>query len=485
MKLPSIAKVRASIYRSRLPAISFITGFALLTFELAAARILAPTIGSSTYVWTSVIGVIIAALSLGFYAGGRIADSRAKPTDVPVILLLAAGLTLLTLLSYEGSLQAVVEAFADNRMQAVVAALLLFAPTSFLIGITSPYLAKLNVTSLTSTGKSIASLDMFNAIGGILGTFTTGFILFGFIGSHQAIGLVALLLVAASWLIRPRTNTGHRLVASAVILLGALTPAGTIEGVIKIDSASAHYEIVQGFLGERQVTGLLTGPSGTQSAVYTNGSSEPVFWYTKQMTELTIDRKPTSVLVLGGGAFTMPQYLSSQLPDATIDVVEIDPRLHDISRDYFGYTDPSNVSEHFTDARTFVNQSTNMYDVILVDVYGDTSIPFTFITEEYAAALSKLVAPGGVVIANVIGGLEGRCRETLFAVDAAYRSQLPYVLYAKDPSRSDRRGNYVTLYSKAEQQIDGMKKLDSNGSRPYTDNFAPAERLYYECAEAV
>lgn len=468
-----------------LPGISFLTGFALLTFELAAARILAPTIGSSTYVWTGVIGVIIAALSAGFYIGGRVADRRARPTDVVALLLLAGVATIFTLLCYDSVLQSVVESFRDSRIQAVVAALVLFAPTSFLIGVTSPYLAKLNVTSLTSTGRAVASLDMFNAIGGIVGTFVTGFFLFGYIGSHQTIGLVSVLLVAASWGIRPRIYIGRRLIISAVVLIGAMSPAAVIEGITKIDTASAHYEVIQGFLGDRQVVGLMTGPSGTQSAVYANGVTDPVFWYTREMTRLAIAWQPESVLILGGGAFTMPQYLSTQLPDTQIDVVEIDPELRTISQDYFGYTNPSNVNEVFTDARSFVNQSMKKYDVVLVDVYGDTSIPFTFMTKEYGRALARLVAPGGVVIANVIGGLEGPCRETLYAVDAAYRSSLPHVLYARDPERTEQRVNHVLMYSTHKIHASGLRELKSINMAPYTDNFAPAERLYYECAEAV
>src|SRR5687768_11349177 len=101
------------IRRYRLELISFITGFSLLTYELAAARVLAPSIGSSTYVWTGVIGVIIAALSLGFFVGGRLADKRNKPIDLVILLLLASTMAVVTLLSYQGMLDAIVESITD------------------------------------------------------------------------------------------------------------------------------------------------------------------------------------------------------------------------------------------------------------------------------------------------------------------------------------------------------------------------------------
>ena len=142
-----------------------------MTFELAAARILAPTVGSSTYVWTSIIGTIIAALSFGFYVGGRIADARARRRDVMWLLLVASGLIALTTVLYPHVLPWLADLEIDVRAQAVMAALLLFAPTSFVLGTISPYLAKLNVTSLKTAGTAVANLSMWDALGGITGTF--------------------------------------------------------------------------------------------------------------------------------------------------------------------------------------------------------------------------------------------------------------------------------------------------------------------------
>jgi predicted membrane-bound spermidine synthase len=479
-----VKRVDGFIRHHRLELISFVTGFSLLTYELAAARVLAPSIGSGTYVWTGVIGVIIAALSLGFFAGGRVADVRNRLSDLVALLLLAAGAAVLTLLTYEGVLQSIVDSFEDNRVQSVVAALTLFAPTSFFIGMTSPYLAKLNVRSLKETGQSIASLDMLNAIGGIAGTFVTGFILFGYIGSHEAIGLVAVLLLLVSWLVAPRLHVGRRLIASGVLILCAFTPVSVVQGVISIDTASAHYQVVNGFIDDRLVTGLVTGPSGTQSAVYQSGTGEPVFWYVREAARVAIERQPDSVLILGGGAFTLPQYLGERLPDASIDVVEIDPELEDISREYFGYRNPANVTETFTDARAYLNQTQRRYDVVVVDVYGDSSIPFTFMTDEYGATLARVVKPQGIVIANIIGGLTGKCREALTAVDAAYRKHLPSVRYAAEPDRDARRANHLIVYSRQETEIEGFRELSLPKLTPYSDNFAPAERLHYSCRQA-
>ncbi len=309
--------------------------------------------------------------------------------------------------------------------------------------------------------------------------------MFGFIGSHQTIGLVAVLLIVISWLVAPRIHTGKRALVSAVLVLTALTPVASFPGIIGIDTASAHYEVISAFRNDRPITGLITGPSGTQSAVYQNGLSDPVFWYAQQVSRLTIDRQPESILVLGGGAFTLPQYLSEQLPNAEIDVVEIDPELETISQQYFRYQNPSSVNELFTDARTYVNQTERRYDVVIVDVYGDTSIPFTFMTKEYGKAVAGILKNDGIVIANIIGGQTGECRGALGAVDAAYRSQLPNAQYVNESGRPEDRANYIVVYSEHPQPVAGLRELPPFESPLYTDNFAPAERLYYECRLAM
>ena len=132
----------------RLGAAACVGGFALMAYELVAARLLAPSVGSSTYVWTGVIGVIIIALSAGCWLGGRVADYRHAPQDVGLLLIIAAALVVATMLSANDVLRWLTTALDEPRIQAVIAALVLFAPASFVLGAASPYLAKLNVSSL-------------------------------------------------------------------------------------------------------------------------------------------------------------------------------------------------------------------------------------------------------------------------------------------------------------------------------------------------
>ena len=466
---------------NKLEVISFVSGFALLAFELVAARVLAPSIGSSTYVWTSVIGIIIAALSLGYWVGGRIADLRSRPTDLAWLLMVTTVTVLLTQLLYLSTLDSVVSFIGDPRLQAVIASTILFAPTSFLLGALGPYLAKLNVVSLKTSGSQVASLSALNSVGGIAGTFVTGFFLFGYVGSRETFSIIIVLLLLTSWIVVPSYRTMQRAVLSVVVLLVTFLPSSTVEGIVNIDTPSSHYQVIDFSYNDQLVRGLTTGPRGIQSAVYASGSSQPVFWYAQEISRLALQQEPESLLILGGGAFTLPQYLAEQLPESQIDVVEIDPALEDISAQYFNYKAPANVRPVFQDARSYVNQTSKQYDVIIVDVYGDTSIPFSLITKQYGESIERAVAPGGRVIVNIIAGDVGPCKEVLGAVDAAYRQKLPYGAYSTQPGAAKDRANYIVSYAREATSDTVQVQLPRLKRQPYTDNFSPAERLYYDC----
>lgn len=470
-------------------AIAFVTGFSLMAYELVASRILAPTIGSSIYVWTSVIGVIIAALSLGFAAGGYLADRRVQETDIAWLLLASALTVALTLSASPAVLQLAVRLFADVRLQGVFASAFLFAPTSFLLGVISPYLARLKNVSVRTTGTTIASLSALNALGGIVGTFCTGFIFFAYLGSRETMLVVAIVLMLSSWLIQARQHTARRLILCAwtlVLILSTGFVAAQANTVATIDTPSATYRITHYTQAGKPVRGLATGPLGMQSAVYQNGSTDLVFAYTRAIADLA-GRAPQkqNILILGGGAFTLPQYLAQVHPDARIDVVEIDPRLVDISRRHFGYQDPPNVRVISQDARAFLNANTKKYDIIVVDVYSELLIPFSLSTTQYTRALKNASPHDGVILANIIGSGREGCSELLGALHHSYASQFPYHrAYPLEDSGLHALQNIIVAYSQSGPSWlpDAPVSLDVFRGPTLSDNFAPVERLKQNCA---
>lgn len=465
--------------------ISFLSGFALMAYELVAARLLAPTIGSSIYVWTSVIGIIIASLSLGYWLGGKLADARQKQIDVVILGLGSALFVVITMLTFTPALDWISSSIEDVRLQGVIASFILFAPASFLLGMKSPYLAKLNIKNLDTAGESVANLSALNSIGGILGTFITGFFFFGYLGSKETLVIVVVILLASSWLLVPRQRFLQRVMASIILLLISLLPTPvTANSVARIDTPSAHYDVSKFQYEGRTINGLTTGPGGIQSAVYTEGANDLVFWYTQYAGGVIEHYAPERILILGGGAFTLPSYLAQALPNSTIDAVEIDPELENISKEYFNYTKKENLNLIFSDARSFVNTTEEKYDAIFVDVYGDAYVPFQVLTAEYGARINALLKPGGMVVINAIVGVSEQCRELLGAIDSVYRPYFPYARWQTETGTPLSRGNYILIYTKYDEQIDTMKKLPvQSAGKQYTDNFMPAERLNYQCKQ--
>lgn len=274
----------------QLPVIAFVSGFVLMVFELAVARLLAPTLGSSVYVWTSVIGIVIAALSLGVWLGGNLADKRNARTDIVWLLISCSIAICFMLAASTGILDWLSNADYDQRIKGMLASLFLFAPTSFLIGTIGPYLAKFNVKSLETTGKSIANLDAMNAIGGIFGTFLTGFFLFALLGTRGIFFALILVLVGASWIIAPAVSSRKRVaysVAAASIAFFSFMSTQRIAAMpAAIDTATAHYTVTEVMQRGQPIRLLSTGPRASQSGINASRPDKMIFWYTNELAHV-------------------------------------------------------------------------------------------------------------------------------------------------------------------------------------------------------
>lgn len=476
-------------------ATAFVAGFALMAFEMVAARILAPTIGTSIYVWTSVIGVMIAALAAGYTVGGWLADKRVAPQDIAWLALAGAVAMTITLIVYPPLLAILSLAVTDQRLQGVIAAIVLFLPASFLMGMLSPYLARLQVKSLTTTGRSVARLSALNSIGGILGTFCVGFILFSWIGSRETLMVLIIMLLSVSWLSVP----GHRVrlrgwatVAVVVVVVLQFAAAARAVGSVQIDTATAHYTITNAALNGRPARFLQTGPLGYQSGIYLDNSGDLAFEYTQKMAQAVAAAPQKShILIIGGGVFTLPEYLGRTYPTLHVDVVEIDPQLQDIAKQYFNYKPPANVTTYATDARAFLAKApAAQYDIVLVDAFdADAAMPFSLTTSQYANKLAQVAKPGAPVVANIIGAPNGVCAPLVASLNASYQSAFSQSLLVKIGNRGPAQfQNIIGLYANSNlawaQNLGPQLHVDTTQAMPLTDNFAPIEALWQSCKTA-
>ncbi|MGI8884102.1 MAG: fused MFS/spermidine synthase, partial [Pyrinomonadaceae bacterium] len=149
----------------------FVCGALVMIYEIIGSRILSPYIGTSTYVWTSLIGVILAALSLGYWLGGKIADKKPDIKILGLVIFLAGGLVSVTILIQDLVLAIISTTKVGLEIKSVAAAVLLFAPASVLLGFVTPYAVKLKMSSLADSGKTVGRLYALSTVGSIAGTF--------------------------------------------------------------------------------------------------------------------------------------------------------------------------------------------------------------------------------------------------------------------------------------------------------------------------
>jgi hypothetical protein len=153
------------------------SGFFVMAVELLGGRLLAPTFGSSIYVWGAIITIFMLALSLGYLAGGRFSMVAPSVRRLGIILIVAACTLVPVLLFSEPLLEAVSIAVPDPRFGSLLAATCLFFVPTFFSGMVSPYAVRLLVEERASAGRHAGQLYFVSTFGSAAGTLLTSFYL--------------------------------------------------------------------------------------------------------------------------------------------------------------------------------------------------------------------------------------------------------------------------------------------------------------------
>ncbi len=456
-----------------------------MILEIVGARLIAPYFGTSSYVWTAMIGAILGSLSLGFWYGGRLADRYKSRQDLSVILTLAAGMVLLMFLVQELLLKTLSRQQLDLRLSSALAAILLFGFPSMLMGMVSPYLAKIRITSLRTSGSAIGRLEAAGAVGSIAGTFLCGYFLLAYIGARDITLWLVVTLTMTSFVASPERYFGQRLTLIITVLIIMLVP--TTEGTVISDQDSAYsrYQVQRVAYKGRTAHFLRTDNAGIQSAVFVDDPTEPVFDYIRKLREsVPAYGEAKKVLIIGGGAHTLPTILHADDPLLEIHVVEIDPALDAISRQYFAYQDESSIHLHYQDGRSFLNNTNESYDLIFMDAFNSLTPPFHLTSLEAVARLRANLKDGGAIIVNVVGS---QATSFLSAIQSTYSTQFPFVsVYQTNTDTPLTSRQNLLLVATADwttkQRLEPVFGKAVEGIRPglvLTDDYAPIERLSY------
>jgi len=153
------------------------SGFYVMLVELLSGRLIAPSFGSSIYVWGSVIFVFMLGLSIGYLLGGIYSQFSPSVVRLCGILIASAASTLPTLLFGTQILDFMFEAVRDPRFGSLATCLLLFLLPTIFAGMVSPYAIRIIVKNRESSGHDAGYLYFISTLGSSLGTLVTAFYL--------------------------------------------------------------------------------------------------------------------------------------------------------------------------------------------------------------------------------------------------------------------------------------------------------------------
>jgi spermidine synthase len=383
----------------------FTVGIATLGAEIAAARLLAPFFGASTIVWANTIGVVLVALSIGYWWGGRLGDRYPDRRYLLLVVLGASGLVALIPFVaqpfFELSIDALDEIEAGAFVGSLFAVLFLVAIPVAVLGTVSPWAIRLSVPDVQHAGRVAGRLYAISTVGSLLGTMLAALVLIPFAGTQRTFVIFALLLalVAAAGL-------GWRYMAAPIAAAAVLAiPVGTVkslgEGEILFETDSEHQyiRVIEEDDGDRLLE--LNEGQAVHSLMRAGSYLTGDVWDGYLVLPLAgLGEPPERIAILGNAAGTTARAYGHYFPDTQVDGVEIDSELEEVGNRFFDMGSNENLAVHNEDARPWLRRSEGGYDAIFVDAYRQPYIPFYLATEEFFGLVRDRLAPGGVVVVN-------------------------------------------------------------------------------------
>lgn len=465
---------------------------AVLVIETLAGRLLAPYFGVSLDTFTAIIGVVLAGIAAGTWAGGRLADRR-DPHRLLAPELLVGGIATLLVVP-------VVRLLGPELAPAGIPGIVLltglaaFPPAAALSAVT-PTVVKVVLADLDHTGRTVGRLSALGTVGGLLGTFGTGYLLVGTLPtSTTVLGLGAALTVAGIWrwiVDRPGEVGVPGIALPAALLVGAVGAAASepcdvetrlVCAVVVADPADPD--------------GRFLVLDGVDNSYVDLGDPTALrFTYTR-MFAAVIDAAttgPLDTVHVGGGGLTMARWLDATRPGSTSTVLELDPALLDIAVERLGFAPDPGVRTVVGDARTTARAlPSGSADLVLGDAFSGLAVPWHLTTVEFLTELDRILRPGGLYIQNVIDDGDLACLRAQAATQGEVFGEVAVVTV---PERLETGGNFVVVGSEtpldaptvvAGAAARGLDVVVLQGSEltslvadtpPLTDDLAPVDQL--------
>ncbi|MFH0796598.1 MAG: fused MFS/spermidine synthase [Candidatus Omnitrophota bacterium] len=473
----------------------FIASFCIMVLEISATRLIARYLGVSLYTWTSVIGVVLAGLTLGSYFGGRVAD-RFPPAKVLFTLFLFSSLSCATapVLNYVMGNHLIL-LFLPWSVRIMIHVAVIFLLPSTILGAIGPVVAKFALDQGFRTGRTLGDIYAWGAFGSIMGTFLTGFLLVPLLGTIAIIWTVAAVLAMVSILYGLYTKKAllsymwiALLIPLIFISCGSPAWAKTVGGRLFLREVrepwirvvyckDSQYSCIR-VEEEKDVSDIrylilddlvhnkvsISDPADIQ-----HPNQYPYLkvyeFLSRHLFPLPCvgeggvggyKDKPPSFLVIGGGAYVFPRYLERFYPGSHIEVVEIDPAVTRTAIQFFSLPERNSFQIHHLDARNYVDNLLKKrpqgedvkFDFIYADTFNDVAVPFQLTTYEFNEKVRQILSPEGIYMFHMVDVFHSG--QFLGAVLNTLQKTFPYVYVfsaGRLNDRPDTRNTFVIVSS--------------------------------------
>jgi predicted membrane-bound spermidine synthase len=387
----------------------FVSSAILLVLEIVAGRLIAPYVGVSIYSWTSIIGVILAGLSLGNWIGGRWVDAGGNETSAGIILLLAAVFSIASLLSLTIVAPLLQKSEFNLISSSFIYVLSMFFVPAALLGIVTPLLTTLALRIDARAGHIVGRMHALAALGSILGTFITGYWLVQYFGTRKIVigSAICLSLLALPYLRKIRVKQALSMIALMAGVLVITHVRGGFNNPCQwesnyfclrvVDSSNSEYGAAKALILDHLLHGinheteadLLISP-------YVHAMDEivRVFFNVEEGWE-------SRYFFAGGGAYTQPRAVNAMYPKAQVTVAELDPQVTSTAEQAL-FVNTGNMQIIHLDARAVLQKNQQQYDVVVTDVFHDISVPYHMVTQEFAQTVKRSLSDDGLYLINIV-----------------------------------------------------------------------------------
>jgi spermidine synthase len=474
--------------------LAFFSGMCIMAVELCASRLMAPFFGTSTFVWTNIIGIIMIALAIGYFVGGKLADRKPRLHILLWLLMAASGFLLVLpflaplfvrwLASLMGHFNS---SFSFIFFGSLFAITLLFSPPVVIMGMTSPFLIRI-IAQSGHVGTSAGHIFGISTIGSVLGTFLPILVFIPTLGTAKTILFFAAALFVVTALGFANRKTALLCAVAAVPFLFRIPSMREMPG--KVYSTESTYQYIEVFDRGNLRYLVYNDASGLQTVANKASVFTGLYYDYYSLLPFLFETPPRNALIIGLGGGIIANQIYYFHPEIGIDGVEIDPKVIKIARTYFALVDTVRVFNQ--DGRIFVNLGKRKYDIVIIDAYTQqVYIPFHLTTMEFFNQVKRRLSGNGILAMNVSSAREDS--PLIRSITNTLRLVFGHVYQLRIPRSvdnlvlaSDRSIDFAFPVGAVEKGMQGIARYSQqfftestydDRYKPLTDDRAPIEHM--------